>query len=506
MVTVGAVPRTADPWRIENPEDPRVRKLWERGTAPGRMGGTGKNTGASRLGWVDLPSAAVDHEALRDELLAEGFRRLTVVGMGGAGLSSKTVTSLLPRELPGLEPHLLATLDPAEVRRALAPDRLGETVFLIASRSGTTVETRALESVIREALADAGCSPSKNLLALTEPGSPLAGHALRKGYRRLFHGAPRVGGRFSALDAYGLLPAALAGCPVEQSLEAAHRARRELECGWPNDGFRAGGAIAALAESEPLPRLTLSADPSLKGFLPWLEQLLAESLGKEGKGILPVRASSRPDGIHFGEEAPEPSLIHSHPKPPDVLGELFRWQVAIGTAGALMGVDPYDQPDIDGGKARVRELRKASGPATIPETREADLAAFFGRAPAAGITLNAFLPRTPAAEAAFEGLRREMEEGLGFLPAMAWGPGLLHSFGQLQKGGPRKLGVLICTSGIGEELFTPEGRGLGELMHLLALADYEELRAEGRPVCWIHAPAPGDAGREAGIQRIRSAL
>ncbi len=460
------------------------------------MGETGKRTGDSRLGWVDLPDAATPPgERLRDDLLAEGFRRLIVVGMGGAGLSSATVTSVLPREAPGLETRLLATLDPGTVREALASETLPRTVFLIASRSGTTVETRTLESVI------AGAVPGRQLLAITEPGSPLEEHALRSGYRGVFHGHPRVGGRFAALDAYGLLPAVIAGCAVRPALEAARRARRELDGDWPHDGFRAGGLLASARS----PRLGLSASPAFAAVLPWLEQLIAESLGKEGKGILPVTG---PVGarVHIGEAPPEAPAVHSAPEPGDILGELFRWQVAVGAAGALMGIDPYDQPDIDGGKARARDLAQASGPAAIPAATESELEAFLRKDLGAGVALNAFVGRNPTTEAALQDLQRDLGGRLGAPPALAWGPGLLHSFGQLEKGGPPNLGVLLVTWGFGEDLPTPSGRGVGELMHLLALADYQVLRERGRPVCWVHDPAPGAAGRDAAIRRIRRVL
>ncbi len=491
-------------WSVEGPGTEAARPLWERAAPPGRMGETGKRTGVSRLGWMDLPDdAAPRGERLRDELLAEGFRRLVVVGMGGAGLSSVTVTSVLPREAPGLEVRLLATLDPDGVREALAPDDLPRTVFLIASRSGTTVETRALESVI----ADAGVSPGRQLLAVTEPGSPLEAHALGSGYRQVFHGHPRVGGRFAALDTYGLLPAVLAGCAVRAGLDGARKARRELDGDWPHESFRAGGVLAALAAERPL-RLQLTASPPFDGVLPWLEQLLAESLGKEGKGILPVTGHDAGGAarVRIGDGAPESPAVHSRPEPAETLGELFRWQVAIGVGGALMGIDPYDQPDIDGAKARARELRKVSGPVEIPAATEGELAAFLREDPGAGLVLNAFVGRNPGTEAALEGLRLDLGQRLGALPALAWGPGLLHSFGQLQKGGPPQLGALVVTWGMGEEIPVPGGRGLGELMHLLALADYQVLRERGRPVCWVHDPAPGAAGRKAVLRRIRNVL
>ncbi len=474
-------------WSIDGPATGAARALWECADPPARMGATGKNTGRSRLGWLDLPGAGVpDYRALREELLDEGFRRLTVVGMGGAGLSSVTLASVLAREAPGLSLGLLATLDPDEVRGEL--ERRSETVFLIASRSGATAETRALEAVLARQV-----GPGRQMLALTAPGSPLEVHARESGYRRIFHGHPGVGGRFAALDAYGAFPAALAGHDVERGLDAAREARAELDGDSLPDSFRAGEALAALA-SVGLLRVRLSASPAFAGLLPWLEQLFAESLGKEGKGVLPGAGGG--PRIHVGEGGPDAPLVRSRPAPGAGAGELFRWQVAVGVAGALMGVDPYDQPDIDGSKARARTLRAGGAP---PAATGPELAEFLRRNAGGGLVLNAYGARNPENEAALGALRREFPDP----PALAWGPGLLHSFGQLQKGGPRDLAVLQITWGVGEDLVGPDGRGLGELAHLLALADFEEMRSRGRPVCRAHDPAPGPA---AVLRRIREAL
>jgi len=203
-------------------------------------------------------------------------------------------------------------------------------------------------------------------------------------------------------------------------------------------------------------------------------------------------------------EAPGPTSDRLAPRVSSTARRLWALYggITAAVAGALMGMDPYDQPDIDATKTRARELGKAPGPAAIPAATEAERAAFFRRDLGAGLVWNAYVGRDPANEAALEAARGELGERLGVPTALAWGPGLLHSFGQLQKGGPPNLGVLLVTWGLGEDIRTPAGRGLGELMHLLALADYQVLRELGRPVCWLHDPRPGPEGREAVLQQV----
>ena len=235
---------------------------WRDRTPPAGLGGTGTRSAEDRLGWVDLPLTAAselpEYGRLREELLAEGFRRLVVVAMGGSALAPRALVSGLRRDA-GLDVEFLDSLAPEAVREAVRPDRLPQTVFAVASKSGTTVETRSLEAVIFRALRDAGAVPGRQLLAVADPGTPLHEWADHAGYRRWFAGRVDVGGRFSALTAFGLLPATLAGYALEDELKAVRRVREALDgdSGADDPAFRLGALLARLRAGGTVPGVSL---------------------------------------------------------------------------------------------------------------------------------------------------------------------------------------------------------------------------------------------------------
>ena len=546
-------------------EEAREREVAFRAEAapPGGLGRTGARGGASRLGWVDLPLRAAPlldaGESLRAELAADGIERVVVVGMGGSGLGAETLVATLPPRpdgaaAGGLAVGVLNSLAPEAVRAAVAPDRVRETAFLIASKSGTTVETVALESVIVDAVARSGGSVARQLLALSDPGSPLLARAGADRWRAAFRGRPDVGGRFSALSTYGLLPAALAGRELRRPLRHAVRLRRALddESTGADPGIGLGALLATLHDAGRR-QVHLSAEAGLEPFLPWLEQLFAESAGKDRKGFLPVilpprwaapsvgplspSASGRTasDGTVSGRTASGPSALLLHlgavagddadrlrqvaadgvpvlrcpAAPESVLAEMFRWEVAVAVFAHEIGVDPYDQPDIDGSKALARRLiAERAAPPDAPQRDRAALSAFLREAAAGGLALNAFGHRDEESAAFFEALQRDLAASLGTVPAVAFGPSLLHTLGQLEKGGPPDLSVLMVTWGGGADLpipafgGEPAGLGCGALLRLLAAADHAALGEAGRRVFWLDA---GEAGLAPLAERIREA-
>ncbi len=516
--------------------------LWAEGTPPGRLGRTGMRTSADRLGWVDLPLAAAGSlpawRTLRRELVEDGLDRLVVVGMGGSGRAAETLCALLPRDVDretALEARFLNTLAPEAVRAALGAESLPRTVFLIASKSGTTVETRVLEALIVRALEVSGGTPGRQLMALSDPGSPLLAHSAAAGYRMAFAGMPSVGGRFSALGAYGLLPAVLAGCRVEAGLEAARRVRGTLDA--PSLPAEDPGVLLGvfLARLEAAGRCEahISAAAEFSAILPWLEQLFSENTGKQGRGILPVllppsprppTSGSRVFSIHLGPAEGEDRerldraaaaglpVVHAALSRATVLGELFRWQVAASVAAYRMGVDPYDQPDVEGAKAAARQLMVDPGSAPAPPpVEDRRLAEFLGAAREGGLAINGFGHRSPRAEAAFQRTARLLADRLGVVPAVGFGSSLLHSLGQIEKGGPPGLGVLMLSWEPEADLLLPPagalpppavGLGAGAFARLQAAADYQELQRRGRRVLWLPAPVPGEPGLSALLARL----
>lgn len=522
---------------------------------PGGMGRTGERGSAPRLGWVDLPLRAASlvdaGESLRAELAADGIGRVVVVGMGGSGLGAETLVATLPpredRAAPGgLAVESLNSPAPEAARAAVAPDRVPETAYLIASKSGTTVETVALESVIVAAVARSGGSVARQLLALSDPGSPLLARAGADGWRAAFRGNAEVGGRFSALSPYGLYPAALAGRELRRPLRHAVRLRRALDDGGetgPDPGLGLGALLAALHDDAGRRQVHLSAEAGFEPLLAWLEQLFAESAGKDGKGFLPVilpprsavpapgpfppaasgRTASGPAALllHLGAAAGDEAdrlrqavaagvpVIRCPVSPEGVLAEMFRWEVAVAVFAHEIGVDPYDQPDIDGSKALARQLiaGRAAAP-DAPRRSRRELSAFLRDAAAGGLALNAFGHRNEESVALFQALQRDLAATLGTVPAVAFGPSLLHTLGQLEKGGPPDLSVLMVTWGGARDLpipafgGEPAGLGCGALLRLLTAADHAALGEAGRRVFWLDA---GEEGLAPLAARIREA-
>ena len=512
---------------------------WTDRTPPGGLGTTGSRSGEDRLGWVDLPLTAdgdiAETVRLREELLAEGFERLVVVAMGGSALCPRALVTGLPRGR-GLAVEFLDSLAPEAVREALRPDLLPRTVFLIASKSGTTVETRALEAVIFGVLRETGAAAGRQFLAVTDPGTPLHRWAGGAGYRARFAGKRNVGGRFSALSAFGLLPAALAGCALEPELAAVRRLREGLDRdGGAGDPAFALGALLARLRAAGRWRADLSAAADRAAMLPWLEQLFSESTGKAGTGILPVVLPPPPRPassggatlcIHLGAAAGEDRerleaaaragvpVLHC-PAGTGLLPDLYRWQIAVSVAAFRMGVDPYDQPDVEGPKAAARRL--AEDPRAVPRPPAGSAIAlrdFLASTAPGGLAVNAFGPRNPAAEAALHDLQRRVAARFGAAPAVGFGSALLHSLGQIEKGGPPDVAVLMLTWDSGADIAIPSspelpsalaGLGTGAFARLQAAADYEELKRRGRRVLWLDAALPGEAGLAALTARLADA-
>ncbi len=522
------------------------------GTPPGGLGQTGAASPVDRLGWVDLPRTAGEeipaYRALLGELRSEGCERLVVAAMGGSALVPEMLVAGLPRGpgggagrgpgpgpggRPGLEVSVLQSLAPEAVREAVAPETLSRSAFLIASKSGATVETASFEAVILRALRARGGSPERQLLALSDPGSPLFERAA--GYRRRFPGRSNVGGRFSALSPFGLLPAVLAGRRVEPALARAGRLRRALDRAEPGDedpGFELGLLLARL-HAGGRNRALLSASPGESALIPWIEQLLAECTGKGGRGILPVILPPPPRPREAGPgaflvhltrgadgdrerlaaaAAAGVPVIEFRTSPESLLADIYRWQVAVSVAAWRIGVDPFDEPDVEAAKAAARRaIGRPEAPPRPPAVGDAALAGFLAGSGAAGLVVNVFGHRSPQSEAALGAFQRELAGRLGVVPAVAFGPALLHSLGQIEKGGPPAVRVLMLTWADGADEEVPAGAwggravGCAELRRLQAAADHRALRERGRAVLWLDSPLAGEAGLAALLGRARAA-
>ncbi|WP_445263101.1 glucose-6-phosphate isomerase [Pseudokineococcus sp. 1T1Z-3] len=484
-----------------------------------------------RLGWVavgersaDLPARV---EALRAELAAEGVDRVVLCGMGGSSLAPEVITAAA-----GVPLVVLDGTDPGQVRDALA-EGLGRTVVVVSSKSGGTVETDSQRRAFVEALTAAGVDAASRVVVVTDPGSPFSQLARDEGYRALFEADPTVGGRYSALTAFGLVPAGLAGADVAGLLADGAEALALLAA--DDDGNPALQLGAALGGTSPLrDKVVLIDDGSpLPGFGAWAEQLVAESTGKEGTGLLPVVVAGT-GSPEVRSPADDVLLVHlvadastAGPAAGDAtvwtsgsLGaQMVLWETATAVAGRLLGINPFDQPDVESAKSATRELLEGS-----PEPEPADMSDD-------GVELRAtpgLLDRAEDLEGAVAALLATLEDvegGRGYLAVMAyldreadasleevreslaartgrpvtfgWGPRFLHSTGQYHKGGPATGVYLQVTSApAGEDLPIPDRPfTFGVLQRAQAAGDAAVLADHGRPVLRVHLTDRGHLSR-----------
>lgn len=465
---------------------------------------------ARALGWLGAPDASAlglgPVRAFADEVAREGFAHVAVLGMGGSSLCVETIRRVLPAA-PG-RPRVRA-LDSTHPDAVAAFERgldLERTLFVVASKSGSTVEPNCLMERFWAAVSRLPGAPGRRFAAITDPGTSLERLSRERGFRKTFLNAPDVGGRFSALTLFGLVPAALGGADAAGLLDRARAAARACSPQSPtrdNPALRLGAAMGRHAR-EGRDKLTLVLDPALEALGPWIEQLVAESTGKEGKGVLPVVGEPLGEPSAYGRdrlfvrvglrgradagvEARLAALERAgHPVERleladelDLGAQFFVWEAAVAAAGCLLGVDPFDQPDVQSAKDRTRELlaRLEGGelPAEKADFRAGGLAAFSDAgliralkadagkdlplrdvlaghlarlAPGDHVALLAYLEESDANRLALEDIRALVRSRATAPVAVSWGPRYLHSTGQLYKGGPeRGLFLLLCDAG-----------------------------------------------------------
>lgn len=406
---------------------------------------------ADRLGWltvhqqmfVQLPALA----QLRARLVESGAETLLLLGMGGSSLAPEVMaTSFGPAE-GALRFELLDSTDPRQLAAILERIDLARTAVVVSSKSGTTVETRAQYAFFRERIAD-----RSRFIFITDPGTPLEAEAHERGIGQLFLNPPDIGGRFSALSYFGLVPAMLCGVDVPALLgrvgpmAQACREPRHLAA---NPGAWLGTVIAeaALAGRD---KLTLILPHQVETLGHWVEQLIAESTGKRGQGIVPVQgerlgppgvygddrifvAYGTIDGLDAIEAAGHPVVRLPAIGPLDLGAEFFRWEFATAVAGHLLGINPFDQPNVEEAKQMARQL--LAGAAPHPETPPA-AGVLRSTRPGDYLAILAYLPRDRATTARLEDVRHALRNRYRVAVTVGFGPRYLHSTGQLHKGGP----------------------------------------------------------------------
>ncbi|MFC9335035.1 glucose-6-phosphate isomerase [Arthrobacter sp. NPDC057009] len=480
---------------------------------------------AIRLGWVEAATVSrslVDGILeLRDALKAEGVTRIVLCGMGGSSLAPEVIAGTA-----GVELTVLDSTDPEQVGAALA-DRLVETAIVVSSKSGSTLETDSQRRIFEQAFTDAGIDARSRIIVVTDPGSPLDKASRDAGYRAVFNADPNVGGRYSALTAFGLVPSGLAGVDIAALLDEAEEAAEVLNEDAPeNIGLVLG---AALGGTSPLRnKIVIAEDGSgIVGFADWAEQLIAESTGKLGTGVLPVVAGPNAPEVTSGAE--DVLVVRLVSTDADVeLGEnemaiagglasqLLVWEFATAVAGRLLGINPFDQPDVEAAKVAARGLLDAQPeptPANFTDgaievrggewlgdaaTAADAVAALLGQLGADGyLSVQAYFDRLAFSQ--LEGVRDELAAVSGRPVTFGWGPRFLHSTGQFHKGGPA-IGVFLqVTAASATDLAIPERPfTFGELIAAQAAGDAQVLSEHGRPVLRLHL-----TDRAAGVAQLQ---
>jgi glucose-6-phosphate isomerase len=478
-----------------------------------------------RLGWVEAATVSqplVDGILeLRDALKADGVTRIVLCGMGGSSLAPEVIAGTA-----GVELTVLDSTDPEQVGAALA-DRLAETAIVVSSKSGSTLETDSQRRIFEHAFTEAGIDAKSRIIVVTDPGSPLDKASREAGYRAVFNADPNVGGRYSALTAFGLVPSGLAGVDIQSVLDEAEEAAEILnEDGQENIGLALG---TALGGTNPLrDKIVIVEDGSgIVGFADWAEQLIAESTGKLGTGVLPVVAGPNAPEVTSGAE--DVLVVRLVSADADVeLGEnevaiagglatqMMVWEFATAVAGRLLGINPFDQPDVEAAKVAARGLLDAQPEPTPAAFTDGAIEVrggeWLGNAGTAAEAVSALLSQLDdngylsvqayfdrLAYSRLEGVRDELAAVSGRPVTFGWGPRFLHSTGQFHKGGPA-IGVFLqVTAASSQDLAIPERPfTFGELIAAQAAGDAQVLTEHGRPVLRLHL-----TDRAAGVAQLQ---
>jgi transaldolase/glucose-6-phosphate isomerase len=503
-----------------------------------------------RLGWLDAPAQGLELQAELIALVSEcqrlGYTRALVLGMGGSSMAPEVLASIFgvrEREgTPGIEVSVLDSTNPTEVKSAARWSTIDRTLFIVSSKSGTTSEVIAYLDYFWERVSRrCGNNAGNYFVAITDPGTTLEKIARERGFLKVFAGNPQIGGRFSAISPFGLVPGALLGIDIGKFVENAEDFSKYCLPNVPsqrNPGLVLG-AILGGAAMVGRDKLTLLADAEVSSFGAWLEQLVAESSGKEGKGILPVDVEPL---VSVKEYAPDRLFIYlkmsgkyddrarklrslGHPvlemdmkDEYNLAGEFYRWETAISYACVMLGVNPFDQPDVQDNKTRtaqkIEQLRQTG---VLKEEKPwfsdsdwdvfgssltgieknggvGDIIQSFLKQvnPGDYVAINAYLPRNSKTISVLQKLRKRILQITGVATTLGFGPRFLHSTGQLHKGGANKGVFLQITSEPEMDVDIPgEGISFGILQKAQAIGDLEALAARGRRVIRLHMKNDG---------------
>jgi transaldolase/glucose-6-phosphate isomerase len=535
-----AIEKSTEEWRASA----KIRRLWQKDKSV--CTGDDEN---QWLGWLDSPARAgvADYEDFAQRVKGQKFTDAVVLGMGGSSLGPEVLAETFAKKSGFPKLHVLDSTDPAQVRAMEASVDISKTLFIVSSKSGGTTEPNVMKDYFFDRVSKAigAAKAGHRFIAVTDPGSSLEKVARKQGFARIFYGDPTIGGRYSVLSPFGLVPAAAAGIDVRSLIK--HTLSMARSCGadvppHENPGVQLGLAMG-LAGLEGRDKVTISSSKKIADFGAWAEQLIAESTGKDGKGLIPIDGEPLGDPSLYGNDRffidlrteGEEDAAHDdklaaleqagHPvvrivmKSIDHIGqEFFRFEIATAVAGAVLGINPFNQPDVEAAKIKTRELTAAfektgALPAEKPvvSTDDADLytddhnAAELRKAGANGtlgswikahlarshsgdyVALLAYIERDKAFIEALQKMRLAVRDKRHLATCAEFGPRFLHSTGQAYKGGPDSGVFLQITAGDAEDLPVPgQKASFGVIKAAQARGDFDVLTERGRRALRVH--------------------
>jgi transaldolase/glucose-6-phosphate isomerase len=489
----------------------------------------------NRLGWLFLPEIMLeqvdDLEAFADEIRSEGFKHVVLLGMGGSSLAPEVFQSIFGNKegYPAL--LILDSTHPSAIRAIEDRISLESTLFLVSSKSGTTIETLSLFRYFWKQVGQIDEDRDRHFVAITDPGTPLAELARERGFRKIFESSKAahvdVGGRYSALTFFGLVPASLIGMDVHKFLDQSRTMSENCAFCVPSDetsGLVLAAALGELAQRK-RDKVTFLTSSSVESFPVWLEQLIAESTGKDGKGIVPIvnepLTSLKNYGddrffIYFSVETDENTeleelvkelVTEGHPMIRIVLSdkinvgqEIYCWEVAVAAAGTILGIHPFDQPNVQMAKDLARKMMNRTEKETLstedvetvttekPEKLKETIRTWLTQARKGDyIAIQAYLAQTTETTETLQKIRLELVKRLHLATTLGYGPRFLHSTGQLHKGGPNTGLFIQLIDAPTENVPVPETNYIfSELIKAQALGDYKALKQLGRRVLRIN--------------------
>ena len=514
----------------------KVRRLWERDASLWTSSGEGQ-----WLGWLDIVKrqlrAPERFEQISKEVLERGLKDIVLLGMGGSSLCPEVLAESFGhvQNFPAL--HVLDSTDPAQVRAIESRVDLDRTLFIVSSKSGSTLEPNIFKQYFFER---AGRDGSR-FFAITDPGSKMEEVAHHDGFARIFHGDPTIGGRYSALSDFGMVPAAAMGIDVRRLLEQADAMADacSLERPEENPGVSLGLALGTLGKAG-RDKVTILCSPRIYDLGAWLEQLIAESTGKNGVALIPVDreplasperygpdrvfvylrlldgpSSAQDDFVGAIEAFGQPVIRIPVENAYQLGAEFFRWEIATAVAGSVLGINPFDQPDVEAAKVATRKLTAAfEQTGALPENRPAliddgievygppaasltkALAAHFRDLPASAyIALLAYIEMNREHEHLLQGIRGELLNATRAATCLGFGPRFLHSTGQAYKGGPASGVFLQITAADSVDLAVPGQKySFGIVKAAQAQGDLDVLHERGRRILRVHLGKDVTAG------------